>query len=185
MSVHPQYAQVFAALDRAGIRSCALRDELEGGELRGDLDLLVEDFEHALSVLRSDGYRVLVTERFVPFKSALVKWVDGTFIVLDVHGRLVQDGIVYMDARGVLSRVRHRPGYALPAEDDLLAILLIHIDLAPPMCQAGSLEGNLETRSHRFHPCAVPASIPPGKTESPPRLSQTRPSGTWRRRIRL
>ena len=119
---------MFAALERAGIRACALRDELESGELLGDLDLLVEEhrFPLALSVLQSEGYRVLTTERSVPFKSALVKWDDGAFVVLDVHRRLVQDGIVYMDAGEVLSRMRRKEGYTLPAEDDLLIILLIH-----------------------------------------------------------
>ena len=126
--VHPEYLLIFRALTAQGIRFCSLRDDLDDGRLSADLDLLVDDerFEDALSTLETVGYRVKTTERLVPFKTVLLKYTDGVFITIDLHRRLVQNGIVYMDHREVLQRRRAVGPYFLPADADLLAILVFH-----------------------------------------------------------
>ena len=126
--VHPEYSLVFRELTARSIRFCLLRDELHGGRLSGDLDLLVDDerFEEVLSILESIGYRVKTTEQFIPFKTALLKYSHGLFIAIDLHRRIVQDGMVYMDHDDVLQRRRPVGKYFLPAESDLLVILVFH-----------------------------------------------------------
>ncbi len=128
VNVRSEYALLFEALGKRHIQFCLLRDDLQGGAPPRDLDLLVDDdrFEEALKVLEGIGYRVKVTERYIPFKTALVKYTNGQFIVVDLHRRLVQSGIVYMDHRAVLSRLRRVEDYFLPADCDLLAILVFH-----------------------------------------------------------
>lgn len=123
-----EYSLIFESLSNSGIPFCLLRDELQGGAPLRDLDVLVDDerFGEALEVLQDIGYRVKVTERYIPFKTALVRFTNGQFIVLDVHRRLVQGGIVYMDHRAVLSRRRPIEDYFLPTDSDLLAILVFH-----------------------------------------------------------
>jgi thymidylate kinase len=128
LEVRSEYASVFQALAEREIHFCLLRNDLAGDVVPGDLDLLVDDerFDEVLPLLASLGYRVKTTERAIPFKTALVKYVAGSFVVLDLHRRLVQDGIVFMDHREVLARRRAEKDYFLPADADLLIILLYH-----------------------------------------------------------
>ena len=128
MSVHLEYRSIFERLDRLGIRCCLLRDEVASGAIVGDLDLLVDTdrFADALSALDELGYRVKVTERYLPFKTVLVKFVNGEFVVIDLHREIVHRGVAYMRSDEVLARRRRVGAYYLPSEADFLMILMLH-----------------------------------------------------------
>jgi thymidylate kinase len=128
VDLRSEYSVAFEALNERGIKFCLLRDDLDHGASSGDLDMLVDDdrFEEALEVFQQIGYCVRVTERCIPFKTVLVRYTSGHFLVVDLHRRLVQNGIVYMDHRSVLSRSVPVADYYLPADCDLLAILVFH-----------------------------------------------------------
>ena len=125
---HPEYSLIFQALAVRGVRFCLLRDDLDVEKLSGDLDLLVDDerFDEVLTVLDSLGYRVKTTERSIAFKTALVKYANGSFVVIDLHRRIVQNGIVFHRHNDVLDRRRPVGDYWMPSDPDLLVILLFH-----------------------------------------------------------
>lgn len=128
MAVHPEYESLFDALAAKDIRCCLLRDELDSGEILSDLDLLVEEqrFSEVIDTLRSLGYHLKTTHRMLPFKSVLVKFWNGRFIVIDLHCRIVQEDIVMLDSEQVLQNCVFGNGYSLPATEDLIAVLVLH-----------------------------------------------------------
>ena len=126
--VRSEYSSLFEALSKADIRFCLLRDDLRGANVPDDLDMLVDRdrFDEALDILQNIGYRIRVTERLIPFKTSLVKHACGQFVAVDLHREVVQGGIIYMDGQSVLGRRVPVDDYFLPAESDLLAILVFH-----------------------------------------------------------
>ncbi|MDH3455889.1 MAG: hypothetical protein OER90_03525 [Gemmatimonadota bacterium] len=128
VGIRHEYSLLFEALGDAGIAYCLLRDDLRAGDAPKDLDVLVDSdrFQETLEILGGMGYRVAVTHRFIPFKTALTKFTGGQFIAIDLHAELVQSAIKYMDARQVLARRRPIEDYFLPTDSDLLAILVFH-----------------------------------------------------------
>jgi len=128
MGVHPEYLNLFAALSSEGIRHCLLRDELESGQFVGDLDLLVDECrgDDALDTLARLGYRVRTTSRYLPYKTVLVKFIDGAYVVIDLHFRIVQNGVVLLNSDAVLDSSALRDACPLPSDIDLLAILVLH-----------------------------------------------------------
>lgn len=128
MSPHPEYAALFDALTANNIDFCLLRDELDNGQLLTDLDLLVDEErkEDALDLLNNIGYLVKTTEKLLPHKNVLVRFLDGKFSVIDLHFRVVQNGIELLDCKDVLDRKQRHDNYFLPAKEDFLLLLTLH-----------------------------------------------------------
>jgi thymidylate kinase len=126
--IHSEYKSIFSALDGAGLPCCLLRDDINHGDLVGDLDLLVRkpDFGKAIEVLVDLGFRVRTSARLVALKSVLVKWVDGEVLAIDLHAEVVQDGIVFLNGDRVIQRCQNNGEYNLPCDADMLVILFLH-----------------------------------------------------------
>ncbi|KPK02987.1 MAG: hypothetical protein AMK71_00295 [Nitrospira bacterium SG8_35_4] len=127
----PQYSSLFEILNKNDISFCLLRDEcrdLEEGKLLKDLDILLADdkFEYAIQLLQDNGYKIKNTERLNPYKTVLIKYVEGKIFLLDLHRRLVYHGLIYLSHENILKNSRKMGDYFLPSDTDLLLILLFH-----------------------------------------------------------
>ncbi len=128
MTVHAEYAKLFSALNSQEESYCLLRDEIEHGELVGDLDLLIDERSKAqvLRVFDELGYRIKISDYLLPFKMVLVKFLDGAFVVIDLHLRVVQNGVLIMNTDKVLNHRRTKGMYFLPAIEDFATLLVLH-----------------------------------------------------------
>ncbi len=128
MALHPEYALLFEAFDRHNIRYCLLRDDIGDGQLAGDLDLLIDNGRRAdaLQVFDELGYCLRTGSRLLPHKNVLVKYSDRRFIVVDLHFRIVQEAVELLDSQQVLQTRDCNGEFCLPAQQDLLAVLVLH-----------------------------------------------------------
>jgi len=124
----PEYSTIFDSLDEKGIRFCLLRDEMREEKLLKDIDILIEDerFDHAVNILGKMGYKIKNTGRLNPYKVVLIKYDKGNFTILDLHRRLVYQGMIYLDHQNVLERREKTENYYLPSKTDFLLILVFH-----------------------------------------------------------
>jgi len=130
--IHREYAAIFVALREGGIKYCQLRDDLDGGQIVGDLDLLVESkkFDVALAVLGDLRYKVRISEAYLPLKTVLVKYTDARFVVIDLHRTVVQNCIEIVDGNEVLAKSRAHGESFLPSIEHFIVILTLHNILA-------------------------------------------------------
>lgn len=90
-----------------------------------DLDVLVAEGSAALcrAALEAEGF-IAESKPWIPFKFTLSRYRRGVYVSLDVHTKLVQSGLVYMDARRALGRREPRDGaYFLSPEDQLIHLV--------------------------------------------------------------
>lgn len=129
IKLFPEYSSLFDTFNKHEIPFCLLRDDVRSGDLLTDLDLLIAEdrFNEAIQVLQELGYRIKNTERLNPYKMVLVKYTEeGKFVDLDLHRRLVYQGVIYLDHQRVLEHRRKIENYYLPLETDFLMILIFH-----------------------------------------------------------
>lgn len=114
-------------LRRAGFACCALRDVRSADSSGGDLDLLVDEacVPQCREWLEARGF-VAVPGRS-PFKLVMLRYHRGQALVLDLHWKAVQYGLVYMDAGRMLSRRIESDGVdRLSPEDELMHLVVHH-----------------------------------------------------------
>jgi len=128
MTIHPEYLTIFAGLESRAIKFCLLRNDLVDDQIVADLDLLVDEkrLNEVLQYLADLNYRIKVTQKYNPYKTVLVKYYQGRIIVIDLHCRVVQCGIEYIDTIHVLDQRKKENGYYLPCDPDFLSILVLH-----------------------------------------------------------
>lgn len=112
-------------------------------EVGGDIDIYVEGgcFDQTIKVLGEEGFHLTATDKMIPFKSVMVKFVEGHYLVLDLHKELVQGGIIYMDGLSVLDRAIDNGHYVVPDDLDMLIILLMHSIIGKGVVQEKHING--------------------------------------------
>ena len=117
--------EVLSELHAAGIPCCALRDcgaESDGG----DLDLLVDESSMARCREWLEGRGFVAAPGRSPFKLVMLRYRHGRAVVLDIHWKAVQYGIVYMDASRMLARRVETDGLVHLSPEDELLHLVVH-----------------------------------------------------------
>ena len=127
LSGNTTYQKILEELDKAGIEYSVLRDPPDDNKQIKDLDLLIGEssvkkcwkrFEQ-LGFLRRENPRI-------PFKQVFVRYREGQHLCLDLHERVVDEGIVYMDERKVLDRILKVNGIPCLSVEDELIHLVVH-----------------------------------------------------------
>ena len=131
-----RYREAFCALSRIGIAVCLLRDDPAALDGVVEVDILI-DRRHlaaALAELQRLGWVILDNGLFIPCKRSLRLYHDGRLLAIDLHYEVVDRGLVYMDARRMLACCRAwRDGLVLPAPEDWLLHVLLHVVLGKPV----------------------------------------------------
>jgi thymidylate kinase len=127
-------ATAFAELDRSRISYCLLRghEELLGGEIDGDVDLLVatEQIERLQSTLERIGFVALSRwgqtphHFFIGYDDASDRWLKLDVMTELAYGRPVPALRTDVAAHCLAKRVRHGPLFAPAPGDELIALLL-------------------------------------------------------------
>ena len=122
------FRQFVHQLDEEGVRYALLRNiSVDDTESR-ELDILVDPKYRGklLDLAFAHGFRSEVTSSVRPLKRALVRYVGGGLLKLDVHSAMVSRGMVTMDHKVVLRRRVWRDGAFVLSPDDLRAHLVCH-----------------------------------------------------------
>ena len=129
---HPALAELFSALDRAGIRYVLERVPSDVAAPTGDVDLLVavNDAAELRAVAEASGF-VALPGWSGPPNLILFRYDRGSdcWLVLDVATEIAFDrGRVELAAAApaVLARRRRAAGLTVPAEEDAFWLLLLH-----------------------------------------------------------
>ena len=104
---------------------CILRPGTHPRRPLEDLDVLVAEGSAALcrAALEAEGF-IAESKPWIPFKFTLSRYRRGVYVCLDVHTKLVQSGLVYMDACRALARRELRHGaYFLSPEDQVIHLV--------------------------------------------------------------
>lgn len=132
--LNPLLAVVFADLDRAGISYALLRgyEELLGGEIDGDVDLLVDarQFEQLRRLLERVGFVQLARwgqaphQFFIGYDESSNTWIKLDVLTELAYGRPVPALRSDLAADSLQHRVRYGPTFVLAAEEEFLTLLL-------------------------------------------------------------
>lgn len=135
------YAAVLEGLASAHVRHALLRDDPRALDALRDLDLLVHprDVDAARAVLHQCGFRPKADRRLWR-KWVFVRYRDGRFDVVDLHGACIQNGLEYMDAALALERAEKTAGVPCLAREDAFLHLLLHNLIGKRHLQAKHLE---------------------------------------------
>lgn len=135
------FRPVLLALAAAHVRHALLRDDPRALEALRDLDLLVHpsDVATAFMVLEEAGFR-LKRDRRLRRKWVFVRYRDGRFDVVDLHGACVQNGFEYMDAALAVERAEKTAGIPCLAREDAFLHLLLHNLIGKGHLQAKHLD---------------------------------------------
>ncbi len=151
-------SDVLKDLRSAGFACCALRDALSPDAAGGDLDLLVDETRvpHIREFLEARGF--VAVPGGSPFKLVMLRYHRGHTLVLDMHWKAVQYGLVYMDAARMLSRrIESNGGSRLSPEDELIHLVVHHFLRKGPLRPAALqqirrvLQGPLDRAYLREH----------------------------------
>ncbi len=122
------FRQFVDRLDEEGVRYALLRNILADDTESWELDILVDPKYRGklLDLAFAHGFRSEATSSVRPHKRALVCYVGGGLLKLDVHSAMVSRGQIYMDYKVVLRRRVWRDSAFVVSSDDLRAHLVCH-----------------------------------------------------------
>ena len=150
------FRPLLQALAAAQVRHALLRDDPLALDAVRDLDLLVhpKDVTATFTVLDEAGFR-LKRDRRLRRKWVFVRYRDGRFDVVDLHGACVQNGLEYMDAALAIERAEPTAGIPCLAREDAFLHLLLHNLIGKRHLQAKHLDRLLELQAIGIDPARL------------------------------
>lgn len=147
------FRPVLQALAAAHVRHALLRDDPQALHAVRDLDLLVhpDDVAGASAVLHGAGFRCK-RDRRLWRKWVFVRYRDGRFDVVDLHGACIQNGLEYMDAALAIERAEKSAGIPCLAREDAFLHLLVHNLIGKGHLQAKHLDRLRELQRNGLDP---------------------------------
>ncbi len=122
------YQKILTSLEQAGVSCCLLRDHLWPESQLNDLDVLINS-DHifaAINVLRSHGFFLRRSHKVHRAKMPMSGILEGHPVTLDIHTEVIQNNLVFMNARDIFKRGRHEGGFFMPSDEDQLFMLIVH-----------------------------------------------------------
>jgi hypothetical protein len=107
---------------------CLIRPAETLDVVNGDVDLLLAPGTAAIArhLLAEQGFLRAQRRQFTPGKEVFVRWTGHSLMTLDIHYEVVVNGLVYLDAAGVVERRQYYGAVPRASSPDMMSVLLLH-----------------------------------------------------------
>lgn len=153
------YIAAARALARQDVPPLLMRDDLQLLDTLIEVDILVpsKKLDRAVAIVSGEGWELLDSGLFHPCKRAMVKFHNGDLLKLDLHGQVIDNGLVYLADGAMFEGASDSGvGFLLPSDEAWMAHTILHTILGktvvPPKLREGMsqrLERGLDTARMR------------------------------------
>lgn len=109
-----------------------MRDSVASLNTLSEVDVLVPQsrLDSAVKALVEKGWEIYDSGLFHPCKRSVVLFVEGELLKLDLHGRLVDNGLVYLPNAALFERAKlSDTGFLIPDDEGWTVHVLLHVIL--------------------------------------------------------